>query len=247
MKSRFKSILGISIFALSGMFALNSCKSDPNSPGLEYMPDMYRSSSIEPYVDYGHIRGRDNDSLAHLQSAKTPPYGTVPFYGTDEDIIKIMLPYKHKAPLNGDKSHALWGDEQSEIGRDAAINDVNPIPYSEITFAEGKDIYEKFCQHCHGEKGDGQGKIVQNGKMTGVPNYSTNKISEGEIFYTVTYGKGIMGQHRSLLDKKERWLVTMYVKGLQNGGKYGVEEVKDTTVVEGEALDVAPADTTLNK
>ena len=250
MKKSFKSILGISFLALSGMFILNSCEVDPNSPGLEFMPDMYRSAAYEPYVDYGHIRGRDNDSLAHLQSAKTPPYGTVPFYGTDEEIIKIMLPYKHKAPINGDKSHALWGDEQSELGRDAAKYDVNPISYSDVTFAEGKDLYSKFCQHCHGEKGDGQGKIVLNGKMNGVPDYKVNKITEGEIFYSVTYGKGIMGQHKSLLDKRERWLVTMYVKGLQNDGKYSVETIEavsDSTVVEDDAIVDAPTDSLNNE
>lgn len=250
MKIRFKSIIGISFLALIGAITLSSCKGDPNSPGLEYMPDMYRSSAIEPYVDYGHIRGRDNDSIAHLQSAKTPPYGTAPWYGSDEDVIKVMLPYRHAAPTNADKTHALWGERQSDLGRDAAKNDVNPIPYSEVAFNEGKDIYTKFCMQCHGEKGDGQGKIVQNGKITGVPNYANNKISEGEIFYTVTYGKGIMGQHRSLLDKRERWLVSMYVKGLQNGGKYPVggeeKEVKDTTVVDGEAVNEMPADTTMN-
>lgn len=249
MKVRFKSILGISFFAIAGMFTLNSCKSDPNSPGLEYMPDMYRSSAIEPYVDYGHIRGRDNDSIAHMQSALTPPYGTTPWYGTDESLIKVMLPYKHAAPTGADKTHALWGDRQSDLGRDAAKNDVNPIPYSDAAFAEGKDLYTKFCQHCHGEKGDGQGKIVRNGKLLGVPDYKTNKISEGEIFYSVTYGKGVMGQHKSILDKRERWLITMYVKGLQNGGKYptGEEAVADSNNVEAAdslVVEDMPVDTT---
>ena len=245
MKFRLKSIVGASFIALLGTITLSSCKSDPNSPGLEYMPDMYRSSAIEPYVDYGHIRGRDNDSIAHLQSAKTPPYGTAPWYGSDEDVIKVMLPYRHAAPENAEKTHALWGERQSALGRDAAKNDVNPIPYSDVAFAEGKDIYEKFCVQCHGAQGDGQGKIVQNGKISGVPNYADKKdVTEGEIFYTVTYGKGIMGQHRSLLDKRERWLVTMYVRGLQNGGKYPVsgEAVKDTTVVDAEVVENPAAD-----
>ena len=32
---------------------LTSCVNNPDSPGLEYMPDMYRSPAIEAYVDYG--------------------------------------------------------------------------------------------------------------------------------------------------------------------------------------------------
>jgi hypothetical protein len=32
---------------------LASCGGDPNSPGVEYMPDMYRSPAMEAYVDFG--------------------------------------------------------------------------------------------------------------------------------------------------------------------------------------------------
>ena len=32
---------------------MTACTTDPNSPGLEYMPDMYRSPAVEAYVDYG--------------------------------------------------------------------------------------------------------------------------------------------------------------------------------------------------
>mgnify|MGYP000429182329 CR=1 FL=1 len=33
----------------AAVLALSSCKEDPNSPGVEYMPDMYRSPSLEYY------------------------------------------------------------------------------------------------------------------------------------------------------------------------------------------------------
>ena len=35
------------------VIGLTACTTDPNSPGVEYMPDMYRSPAIEAYVDYG--------------------------------------------------------------------------------------------------------------------------------------------------------------------------------------------------
>ena len=50
MKMPKNTILPVA-FAISMMFA--SCVNDPNSPGLEYMPDMYRSPAVEAYVDYG--------------------------------------------------------------------------------------------------------------------------------------------------------------------------------------------------
>ena len=32
---------------------LASCGGEKDSPGIEYMPDMYRSPAVEAYVDYG--------------------------------------------------------------------------------------------------------------------------------------------------------------------------------------------------
>ena len=69
---------------------LGSCVSNEDSAGLEYMPDMYRSPAIEPYVDYGQIKGRENDSLTMIQSALTPPHGTIPYYGTDAEVVGLM-------------------------------------------------------------------------------------------------------------------------------------------------------------
>ena len=41
------SKLAVSAFAL---FGLVSCTEDPNSPGVEFMPDMYRSIGYEAYL-----------------------------------------------------------------------------------------------------------------------------------------------------------------------------------------------------
>jgi hypothetical protein len=38
--------------ALPLVLLMASCGGDPNSPGVEYMPDMYRSPAMEAYVDY---------------------------------------------------------------------------------------------------------------------------------------------------------------------------------------------------
>ena len=35
------------------LFATTGCVNNPDSSGLEYMPDMYRSPAVEAYVDYG--------------------------------------------------------------------------------------------------------------------------------------------------------------------------------------------------
>jgi mono/diheme cytochrome c family protein len=185
--------------ALVGL-TLASCTKDPNSPGYEYMPDMYRSASVEAYVDY-----YNPDSL----SAKLPPEGTIPFC---EDPSKVLfnMPYALKnTPEDYEKSAMLK----------------NPIPYSEAVVKEGETIYKKMCMHCHGEKGDGMGQIAINGKIEGIPSYSgaLKDLPVGKMFHTITYGKGLMGAHAGQLNREERWKVIFWVKALQNGGTYPVD------------------------
>jgi mono/diheme cytochrome c family protein len=188
------------ILAVAAALTLASCTKDPNSPGYEYMPDMYRSGAVEAYVDY-----YNPDSL----SAKLPPEGTIPFCD-DPSKVFFNLPYALKnTPEDYEKSAAL----------------VNPIPYSEGVVKEGEAIYKKMCMHCHGEKGDGMGQIAINGKIEGIPSYTAalKTLPEGKMFHTITYGKGLMGSHAGQLNKEERWKVIFWVKALQNGGTYPVD------------------------
>jgi mono/diheme cytochrome c family protein len=69
---------------------------------------------------------------------------------------------------------------------------------------------------CHGELGNGQGKLVTQGKFLGVPNYKDRVINEGSIFHVETYGLNLMGSHANQLSKKERWLVAAYVVELKS-------------------------------
>lgn len=238
MKKLIKAIQTITAIGTL-MFFMNSCTTNSNSPGVEYMPDMYRSPSIEPYVDYGEVRGDVNENMINSLSAMHPPKGTIPYYGTGENV-DVMMPYKHGAPLGFDVTHGLYGVAQDENGYANSAADKNPIPYSEEVLDEGKDLYTKFCQHCHGESGDGQGKIAQNGAIQGIPDYATKlkDLPEGQVFYSITYGKGLMGAHKSQLNKAERWKVTHYVKALQNGGSYPTDEVKTDSTSNQEVIEL---------
>ena len=46
-----KETLKISIIFISLVTMLTSCNNDPNSPGYEFMPNMYRSGSYETYSE----------------------------------------------------------------------------------------------------------------------------------------------------------------------------------------------------
>jgi mono/diheme cytochrome c family protein len=207
------------------LLGLDSCVSNPDSSGLEYMPDMYRTPSIEPYVDYGEIRGRENMKYKMSLSALTPPSHTVPYYGGKKDSVDIsfMLPYVRKANISFRETHGLYGFDLDSLADEYALaaKDRNPLVLTNKNSSEmlmkGKELYTAMCQHCHGEKGDGNGPMVLSGAYVGVPAYADrSSLSDGQIFYSIYYGKGMMGAHNSLVSKKEIWTLVHYVRQFQN-------------------------------
>lgn len=203
-----------------GVLLLSSCTSNADSPGLEYMPDMYRSPALEAYVDYGEVRGRIDESKKTQLKALTPPSNTFPYIDikhADSITLKIML---HKYVMNDKwrQSHGLYGEKvTTEDTYEAAAADKNLLKLSDKVLAEGKELFTAMCQHCHGEKGDGNGPMVVSGAYSGVPNYAEKiALSDGQMFYSIYYGKGMMGSHRSLLNKKEIWTVIHYIRQLQD-------------------------------
>ena len=107
-------IISSSAIAAVTILLIGSCSADPDSAGFEYMPDMYRSAAIEPYVDYGELRGRENKEVKLIQSAMTPPSNTIPYYGTDQEEVNLMLPYKRKATKAFETTHGMFGAEFSD-------------------------------------------------------------------------------------------------------------------------------------
>lgn len=181
--------------ALAAVMVMVSCTDDPNSPGVEYMPDMYRSPAIEAYVDYDD---------PETQSARKPVEGTIPYTEEDEAIFNMPYPY----PNTNDGYEAAGAELKS------------PLPTKKEYLDQGKELFTRFCIQCHGEKGAGDGSMTETagGKYPVVPSYESRKgLPEGKMFHTLTYGKGLMGSHAGQLNKKERWIVIQYVKTLMSG------------------------------
>ncbi len=174
------------------------------------MPDMYRSPAIEAYVDYGQDPYYFGDSTAQKQrltkSARYAPEGTIAF-AADQAKAGYNFPYPYP---------------NTQEGYDQAGLELrSPIPFTQASVDQGKVIYDKFCTHCHGATGSGDGPVVSKGGHPPPTAYSgpLKDLPEGKIFHSITYGKGMMGSHAGQLNKEERWLVTRYVQYLQNGGK----------------------------
>lgn len=230
-----------------GLGTLFSCISDPDSPGFEFMPDMYRSPAIETYVDYGWIKEVIDTTAMNTQSAKHPPIHTIPYQGKVEDL-SLYLPYHRQANSFAPVTHGLQAKHgwnlSTEAGGDyfKSAEDVNLIELTEenekAIFNKGKELFKINCVHCHGEKGDGKGPMVESGAYMGVPDFANLKeLSDGQVFYSIYYGKGMMGAHAPLMNNKEIWTVVHYINKLRldsygAGSVVAKDVVSDSTTVE---------------
>lgn len=203
-------------FLLGGALFVTSCIKDEDSPGYEYMPDMYRSQAIEAYVDYGMVKDDERSEAAlkrkNTISARKPAVGTIPFKKTKKDA-SIFMPY---ALENTDEGYEL--SKNVEIPS-VFLNNIDD------NVEEGKRLYNIMCQHCHGLKGLGNGAVVTLGGFNPPNPYNTGLKDRtlGTIFHVITHGKNAMGSHASQLNKEERWKVAMYVRSLQYDGNFNLE------------------------
>ena len=214
--------------------ALTSCYNETSSAGYEYMPDMYRSPAQEAYVDYGEVRGwKTNDSIKNTQSALLPPMGTIKF---DDEVNAYNMPY-HRLPSEAMlKSHGIVSLEYNNEDYEASSSDINPMKLTQSNHDKGEVLYNRFCNHCHGEKGEGNGKVSDNESIN--PPATAFTIPDGKKFYSITYGKGVMGAHASQLNKKERWQVISYINAM-NGASIVEEMPLEKTELTVETSEVA--------
>jgi mono/diheme cytochrome c family protein len=180
-----------------------SCNEDVRrTPGHVYMPDMAYSRAYETYAP--------TDTLAK----QGIHYNRLPVAGT----IKRgeLLPF----PLAKDKA----GDTINYV---ASTHITNPLPALDaVKLKEAERLYLVNCGICHGAALDGNGPLYKGGEgpfsaapanLAGGAKYVS--MPEGQMFYSVTYGKGQMGSYASQLSTTQRWMVIHYIKSKQGGGK----------------------------
>jgi cytochrome c553 len=93
----------------------------------------------------------------------------------------------------------------------------------------GRDRFTIYCSPCHGAVGDGNGVTKKYG-MGATPTYHDDrlrKMAEGEIFNTITNGKGNMNPYSDKLVPADRWAVISYVRALQRAQTGTVADVPD--------------------
>lgn len=194
-----KKLAIISALVLTAAVVVTSCKSK-RDPGRIYMPDMAYSRAYETY-DL-----RDSAVFMHDMS-NASDWGRKIFYNSKpvEGTIK-----------RGDSiNYAMLKDTAGQYGTSSAIK--NPLGMlSKPDSAEAGRLFNIYCGVCHGTSGKANGPVA--GKVGGVKDLTSDeivKLSDGTIYFSVTYGKNNMGGYASQLDAKQRWMVVNYVRLLQ--------------------------------
>lgn len=186
--------------AVLSLAVTSGCTTSPEHPGYAWYPDMFASLAAEALDEYPVLP----DSAVRL----LPPEGTIP-WGADTFVGGL---YRYPFP-------------NTFAGYDSAGKHLkNPLKPTNEVLARGKELYNIYCAPCHGEQGDGKGKLVQLGKYPPPPPYNSERfymLSDGHMFHSITYGtaqgQGIMGSFAAQLTPTERWAIITYIRTqLQN-------------------------------
>jgi len=216
-----------------------SCSSPSgDSPGSEYMPDMAHSIAYEAnaYDYYRFNTWGTEDEYYKMAQPRKPVNGTIArgYAGVagsaspqqTHDMMKVHSGQSSAnaiaVPVNGAVPY-YYGDSDAERERAIAEIGSNPFPITAKGLAQGKELYNTFCAICHGEKGDGNGWLVDEKNLDAkYPAQPRNFLddewtakSNGAYYHSIMYGKGVMGSYADKISYEERWQVIHWVRALQ--------------------------------
>lgn len=190
-----KKVLILSSFAT--IIIVQSCSDVRREPGAVYMPDMAYSRAYETYADHSDL------------TKEGIFYNNLPVAGTISRGEE--MPFLLSKDIAGDTANYF-----------ASKQIVSPLPaMNSADMNEAQRLFLVNCGICHGVKLDGNGPLYKdgNGPFPAKPaNFHDPKYTtmpEGQMFYSVTYGKNLMGSYASQLSRKQRWMVIQYIKSQQ--------------------------------
>lgn len=185
---------------------ISSCRFSKRSEGYNYMPDMAYSRAVETYADLDSSRFTNDPAHAggKIYYDRAPVPGTV----ARGEVSSFLLAM--------DK----MGDSTNYVASKAIPN---PLPaLSAVDYLEAARLYLVNCGICHGEKLDGDGPLFNggDGPYTAAPKNLisdpiVSNMPDGQMFYSITYGKNAMGSYASQLTTKQRWMIVHYINEKQ--------------------------------
>jgi mono/diheme cytochrome c family protein len=191
-----KKLTIISFVALITLVIAVGCSNVRREPGKIYMPDMAYSRAYETYST--------SPVFVDGQTNREPVSGTVKRGDAYPFHIAMDKP----------------GDTANYYASRAVKNPLPALNAEDLKEAER--LYLINCGICHGAKLDGNGPLYNGGDgpypakpATLVGDAKYESMPEGQMYYSTTYGKNLMGSYASQLQPKQRWMVIAYIKSKQ--------------------------------
>lgn len=179
-----------------------ACSDVKRTPGSIYMPDMAYSRAYETYADHSNL------------TEKGVHYTAMPVEGTIARGSELPFHIAKDAP----------GDTTNYYASRQVANPIDSLSTTDA--AEAERLYLINCGICHGSKLDGNGPLYKGGEgpyaakpATLVGDAKYESMPDGQMFYSVAYGKNMMGSYASQLTRKQRWMVIKFIKNKQKEAK----------------------------
>lgn len=157
------------------------------------------------------------------RQAKTRPQDPSDFFEngrTSQPLPDGVIARGQNYAVQGAENVYEYMDHPINSGRlTGSTNFVESIPVrvTEDLMVRGQERYGISCLPCHGPLGDGKGVTSKLGMAVVADLHQERllKATDGEIFHTITHGKGLMGGYGANVAVEDRWAIVAYVRALQ--------------------------------
>jgi cytochrome c5 len=207
-------LCGIAIVAVFGFRGQKS-----TAPPSEIFPDMVRQMKVRAQAPL--------DFFADGRGPRVPVAGTVP--------IGYEMPRAHQVsgiggdglPASATPATGQWSHPNAGFSAGTDYYDTGkmgdhwgtgiPVPVIPELMERGQQRFNITCAMCHGATAAGNGITKQYGLATVVSlqDERIRKMSDGEIFNTITNGKNTMMPYGPNIIVPDRWAIIAYLRALQ--------------------------------
>ena len=207
----FLALFALCVLAVVGVLGFRG--SHFRNPPLYIFPDMERQPKLRPQTA--------NAFFDNGMSSRLPVTGAI----ARSQPVQV-----------GDKLVYSWQDSPVTTGRITGTTnfmELNPLPVTAELLQRGQQVFDINCAACHSKVGDGNGTPKRIGTMVVVANLHDKRIVEltdGELFNTVSYGKGLMQGYAGNLPIRDRWAAIAYLRALQLSRLGSLDDVPEAAL-----------------
>ena len=133
------------------------------------------------------------------------------------DQVEGFMPPEHSVAIDAEAP----GVPQYDPAADQIVNPTDPSNFKSVS--RGQEVYEIYCETCHGAGGMGDGPVSITGDRAGpfagvFPLVTATSRSDGYIYNLIRGGGNRMPSYQRI-PVADRWHLVNYVRYLQKGGQ----------------------------